>query len=338
MAKKNRAKSWDDPRHIRPEGWIPPRTTEGEYSRLFASFEGGQKKVLVAGHLSSLAGEAQFAYWCHLFYTDNLSPLIILGNYWSPWRDPEQMQSIIRGLLPHVEADIREFCQIWLIHTQSLENLNQKWGSALAKFFNLPIPQNEKDFQALRDHVELYRKENGAAWVSLPEFQSLVSDLDRTVTRMQELLPKLNELLHYTYSQVSPDDLQALTGNQKVKDRIETSRNEPSHKRAINMLNRALKNNLTEIQSSEIYKELGFRYSELGEITQALESYTKSIDLGKLPDPLVYFWRGELYCRQKEWKKAIKDFEQAITLGIYTPEREQALQYISECRLNDPSS
>jgi tetratricopeptide (TPR) repeat protein len=134
------------------------------------------------------------------------------------------------------------------------------------------------------------------------------------------------------HSESSPDDLQALTGNQKVQDKIEASRDDPSHKRVINKLNRILKDNPTKSQSGQIYMELGFRYSELGEISQAIENYTKSIDLAKLPNAFVYFWRGELYYREKEWDKAVKDFEQAITLEIYQPERGQALQYISKLK------
>jgi tetratricopeptide (TPR) repeat protein len=330
MAKKKQSKSWVDPRNIRPAGWHPPKMTEKGYSRLFDAFEGGQKKIIVSGHLSNLYGAALMAYQCHLFYTDNLSPSIFLGKYWSPWHSSGEMSTIIRALLPHVEADIQEYCEVWLTQIQVLDELNQEWANALAKFFNLLIPKNDEDFQVLRNQVELYRKENGASWVNLPEFQPLVSQLDFAVIKMQQLIPRLDELIQTMHSQFSPDDLQALAGNQQVKDQIEASRDEPSHKRAINKLNQILKRSTTEIQSSEIYMELGFRYAELGEIPQAIENYTKSLDLAKLPNPLIYFWRGELYYRQKVWDKAIKDFEQALALEIYTPEREQAIQYISE--------
>jgi tetratricopeptide (TPR) repeat protein len=330
MAKKKQSKMWVDPRNIRPAGWHPPKMTEKYYSRLFSAFEGLQKNILIAGHLSSLHGAALMAYQCHLFYTDSLSPSILLGNHWSPWRSSEDVTTSIRALLPHVAPDVQELCEAWLTEIQILDELNQEWANALAKYFSLTVPKSDIDFQVLRDHVERYRNEKGAAWLDSSEFQPLVSRLDLTVSKMHQLTPKLDELIQTMHSQISPDDLQAFAGDQRVKDQIEASRDGPSHKRAINKLSRLLKDNPSQIQSSEIYMELGFRYAELGDISQAIENYTKSIELEKLPDPLVYFWRGELYYRQQEWKKAQKDFEQAVELEIYTPEREQALQYISE--------
>jgi tetratricopeptide (TPR) repeat protein len=330
MTKEKQSKSWVDPRLIRPAGWTPPKMTEKSYSRLLDSYEGKQKKIIISGQLSTLHGAALMAYQCHLFYTDNLSPSILFGNYWSPWRSSGEVSTIIRALIPHVEPDIQEFCRVWLTQIQVLDELNQKWAITLAKFLNLAIPKSEDEFQVLQNSVESYRKENGAAWATLPEIQPLVLQIDTTVIKMQQLIPKLQELIQTMHSQFSPDDLQALAGNQRVQDQIEASRDEPSHKRAINKLNRILKNNPTQTQSSQIFTELGFRYSELGEIPQAIENYTKSIDLAKLPNALVYFWRGELYYREKQWLKAVKDFKQAIALEIYTPEREQAMQYISE--------
>jgi tetratricopeptide (TPR) repeat protein len=330
MAKKKQSKLWVDPRNIRPADWHPPKMTEKYYSRLFAAFEGVQKNILIAGHLSTLHGAALTAYQCHLFYTDNLSPSILLGNHWSPWHPSEEVTTSIRALLPHVAPDVQALCEVWLRQIQILDELNQEWANALAKFFSLTAPKSDIDFQVLRDHVERYRKEKGAAWLDSSEFQRLVRQLDLTVTKMQQLTPKLDELIQTMHSEISPDEIQAFAGDQRVKDRIETSRDESNHKRAINILNRTLQDSPTQIQASEIYRELGFRYAELGEISQAIENYTKSIELEKLPDPLVYFWRGELYYRQQEWKKAKKDFEQAVELEIYTPEREQASQYISE--------
>lgn len=330
MAKKKQSKSWVDPRNIRPVNWHPPKVTEKYYSRLFNTFEGVQKNILIAGHLSSLHGVALMAYQCHLFYTDYLSPSILLGNHWSPWRSSEDVMTSIRALLSHVAPDVRELCEIWLTQIQILDELNQEWAYALAKFFNLSVPKSDIEFQVLRDHVERYRKEKGATWLHSSDFQRLVSQLDLTVTKMQELTPKLDELIQTMHSQISLDDIQAFAGDQTVRDRIEASRNESNHKRAISKLNRLLEESSAQDQASEIYLELGFRYAELGEIPQAIENYTKSIDLAKLANPLVYFWRGELYYRQKEWKKAVKDFEQAVELEIYAPERDQALQYISE--------
>lgn len=330
MSKKKQSKPWIDPRNIRPPDWQPPKMTEKSYSRLLDSFEGAQQQLIIASHLSTLHGVARIAYQCHLFYTDNLSPSILVGQYWSPWSSYGDVSTIIRALRNYVKPDIQDVCRIWLTQMQILDELNQKWADALAKFLNQPVPKNEDEFQALRNSVELYRRENGAAWATLPEFQHLVSDLNSTVTKMQQLAPQLEELVQRMNAQFSPQDFQAFIGNQEIQDQIEASRDEPSHKRAINKLNRMLKENPSQDQSSQIFLELGFRYAELGEIEQAIENYSKSIDLAKMPNALVYFWRGELYYRIKQWSNSVKDFEQAIELEIYTPEREQALQYISE--------
>lgn len=332
MTKKRESEPWIDPRLLRPTGWSPPKPTEQSYSRLLASVEGVQRQVFVSGNLSVLIGEAQCAHYCHLFYTDNLSPLAILGDYWSPWRYPGRVAPVIQATLPYVEADVREFCQTWLTYIHAMEELNQAWAEALAAFFNLAPPREEQDYEELRNRVEAYRKENGAAWVSAPGFQPLVSRLQQTVAGMQQLLPRLTELLHSSYAPVSPEALQALVGNQRVKDRIDAAREEPSHKRAIKMLNRALQDNPTDMQAGAIYMELGFRYGELGEIEQAIEYYTRSIEGGKVPNPWVHYYRGELYYRQEQWEEALHDFEQAAALEIYPPEREEAERYIAELR------
>jgi tetratricopeptide (TPR) repeat protein len=330
MTRKKQSKPWIDPRNIRPADWHPPQMTEKSYSRLLDSFEGVQKQLVISTHLSTLYGVARIAYQCHLFYTDNLSPSILVGYYWSPWNSYGEVSTIIRALLQYVEPDAQDFCRIWLTQMQVLDELNQKWANALAKFLNQAVPKNEEEFQTLRNAVELYRKENGATWAQLPEFQPLVSDLELTVSKMQQLAPEVEELVQKMSAQFSPQDFQAFVEDQEIPDQIEATRDEPSHKRAINKLNRILKDSPSQNQSSQIYLELGFRYAELGEIEQAIENYSKSIDLAKLPNALVYFWRGELYYREKEWNKAVRDFEQAIELEIYTPEREQALQYIAQ--------
>lgn len=330
MSKKKQPKSWVDPRNVRPAGWHPPKMTEKYYSRLFNSFEGVQKNILIAGHLSSLHGAALMAYQCHLFYTDYMSPSILLGNHWSPWRSSEDVMTSIRALLSHVTPDVRELCEIWLTQIHILDELNQEWANALAKFFNLGVPKSDLEFQVLRDHVERFRQEKGAAWVNSSDFQRLVSQLDLTVTKMLDLTPKLDELIRTMQSHISLDDIQAFAGDQTVKDRIEASRDESNHQKAISKLNRLIGDATAQDQASEIYLELGFRYAELDQIPQAIESYTKSIDLAKLANPLVYFWRGELHYRQKEWNKAKKDFEEAVELEICSPEREQSIQYMSE--------
>jgi tetratricopeptide (TPR) repeat protein len=304
--------------------------TEKSYSRILDSFEGVQKQLIISSHLSTLHGVALMAYQCHLFYTDNLSPSLLLGYHWSPWNSYGENSIIIQTLLNYVEPDIQDLCRIWLAQMQILDELNQKWANALAKFLNQAVPKSDEEFRALRNSVELYRKEKGATWVQLPEFQPLVLELDSSVIKMQQLVPKLEEFIQKMNAQFSSEDFQTFVGNQEIQDQIEASRYEPSHKRAINKLNRMLKDNASQNQTSQVYMELGFRYAELGEIQQAIENYSKSIDLARLPNALVYFWRGELYYQQKEWSKALKNFEQAIELEIYTPEREQALQYIAE--------
>jgi len=325
MTENKQPRMWIDSRLIRPAGWSPPKPNEQDYSRLFSALEGAQKQTFLAGILPSLKIEAEFADKCLLFYTNNHSHLKAFGDYWTPWRRKG-------GVLPHLETDMQEFYQPWLPFMESLETVNQECAKILATFFNLPAPKNEWDYLALRDQVEVYRNEYGAVWVYLPDFQPLILQLQETIAGMQQLLPKLNELLQSLYPQLLPGNPQALFVNQKVKNQIDAARDEPIHQRAIKMLKRALQENPTGIQTSVIYMELGSRFSELGKIEQAIENYTESIDRGKLSQPLVHFWRGELYYHQREWDKPIQDFKQAIVLEIYSPERERAQLYISELR------
>jgi tetratricopeptide (TPR) repeat protein len=328
MTKEKSQKSWIDPRLIRPANWSPPKMTEKSYSRMFASVEIGQRNIYISGQLASIYGTAQQAYFCHLFYTDILSPSIFTGSYWSPWNETDQTILAVQAMLPFVDSDINEFCQNWLTLMHSLDVVNQKMAENFASIFNIEVPVNKEEFDKLRDLIEADRKLNGVYWVTLPEFSPLVSQLDNIVTRLQDLIPRLQEFLKKINEKISPDDFASLSGNQKIQTQIEICQNDPQHKRVIKKLNNLLLKNPPRIQKYQIFKEIGFRYSMIGDNMNAIDSYSKSIESGNITDPMVYYRRGEIYFDEKDWDKALKDFEKAIELEVYSPEREHALECI----------
>jgi len=330
MAQKKEKKFWIDPRLIRPRGWSPPKPTAQIISREYAMADESQKPFLLAIRFSSLPNEMGKIYYCHLFYTDNISPSVIIGDHYHPWRIDPYAQEAILGMLSYIEGDFHNICEIWLNYILTFEDLNDKLAKTFAIFFGLPFPSTEQDYMELCERIEIYRKENGAVWCSFPDFQPLISQFEQSLRDMYLFFPKIKTLTNFYSNKVSPDAWNNYLGLMEINQRIENASNQPSHKRAINMLNKALEKNPNTNQSSEIYMELGFRYSMLGEIEQAIENYTKSVENNKIFNPLIYYWRGELYYHQQCWDKALHDFEQAISLEIYSPELEQAQQYVKE--------
>ena len=71
----------------------------------------------------------------------------------------------------------------------------------------------------------------------------------------------------------------------------------------------------------EAYFTRGISYYELGQYQQAIEDYTKAIEL---PDERIYktLWynsRGETYRYKRYFDSAIKDYEQSILLDPENP-------------------
>ncbi len=99
------------------------------------------------------------------------------------------------------------------------------------------------------------------------------------------------------------------------------------------MLHRALRYGRRGIQAGKAYQELGMIFEDLGKPQRAITYYTCSLVVGA-PNPFTYFWRGQLYFQQGQRGLARRDFEQALELGLWPPECEEAEQYLHA--LNEP--
>ncbi len=121
-------------------------------------------------------------------------------------------------------------------------------------------------------------------------------------------------------------------GDQRAKDLIDKAGDKLNPRQAIRLLNQALQYGQDGIQASKAYLDLGWLYSNLGDTENAIDCYTKSIDACKYTPSIAHYWRGELYYQKELWEKALDDFEQAIVLGITSPEYEQAQEYLTKLR------
>jgi tetratricopeptide (TPR) repeat protein len=125
--------------------------------------------------------------------------------------------------------------------------------------------------------------------------------------------------------------LQRNHGTQRAKDLVDQADSESDPKRAIKLLQRALKDGRSGIQAGKAYQALGSRYEELGDNQRAIEYYTKSIEVG-VQNAFTHFWRGQLYFQRGERVAAQHDLEEALAIGLFSPERETAEQYLEQIR------
>jgi hypothetical protein len=122
-------------------------------------------------------------------------------------------------------------------------------------------------------------------------------------------------------------------GDQRAKDLIDEAEGEFEPREAIKLLHRALRYGKTGIQAGKAYQGLGTRYEELGQIARAIRYYTQALEVGG-PNSFVLFWRGQLLYQRRQWAEAKADFEQALVLGLWSPEREEAEAYLGNlCHL-----
>jgi len=119
-------------------------------------------------------------------------------------------------------------------------------------------------------------------------------------------------------------------GDQRASDLIDQAEAE-FLEHAIKLLERALAYGDTGLQAQAAYLGLGMRYEELGDEERAHDYYTKSIETPRAgqPNENALFWRGQILYRRGEFAKAKRDFELAVNLGLYSPEREQAQAYLT---------
>ena len=329
MKRKTQSNAWIDPRLVRPADWSPPAPEN--VPGFLLSWDPATRETYIMGILSSLGGAVQSAYYCRLFYMDSLSPTLALGPSWSPWRYEQRNLQAIQSIAPHIEdGPTRALCQAWVEQMQSLQHLNADWKAALAAFFGLPVPPTEAAQSELQARVDAHRRERGPTWMQQPEFPPLLRRLEEVIAAMEGLAPRLQDVLRSYYSRVSPGDLQSMLGDSRAEDLLEASRGQPDDGQAIRQLNRALRYGQTGQQASDIYLELGFRYAEMEDLERAIESYTRSTEAAAEPNATACFCRGEVYLQQEQWARARQDFERALALGLDSPQREKAVQYLSE--------
>jgi tetratricopeptide (TPR) repeat protein len=181
----------------------------------------------------------------------------------------------------------------------------------------------------------------------IAELKTLPLD-DAGIYRFRELNAQLTQLLGPTqvmsvlmqdvFRAIGPERartflaaLQRNHGTQRAKDLVDQANGEPDPKRAIKLLRRALKDGRTGIQVGKAYQVLGSRYEELGDSKRAIEQYTKAIEMD-VPNAFTHFWRGQLYFQRGERVSTQRDFEQALAIGLFSPERETAEQYLEQLR------
>jgi len=296
----------------RPGGWPPP-LPEG-VPCLALSWEDAARDLYVAGILSRLAAAARSAYYCRLFYIDRVSPSVVLGPTWSPWRDAGTDLMAMQSVLPQVEDESpRTLCQAWVEQVQALQQVNAEWKEALAGFFGVPAPSTEEGEDGLRARVDAHRAEKGPTWLRRPGFRALVRRLEEIIAVLQQLQPQLQDAF-----------AECASGGGAYGD-VPAARAEPAGQDASGRLY-----GQTGAQAIDIYLELGLRYAELEDMEQAIASYTQSAEATKEPYAMAHFRRGELYYQQEQWAQARRDFERALALGLDSPQRELAVQYVAE--------
>src|SRR5262245_38769250 len=111
-------------------------------------------------------------------------------------------------------------------------------------------------------------------------------ELNAQLTQLLGPTQAMNALMQDVFGVVGPDRaraflaaLQQNVGTQRAKDLVDQADAEPDPKRAIKLLQRALKGGRTGIQAGKAYQSLGSRYEELGDSKRAIEYYTKAIEV-----------------------------------------------------------
>jgi len=163
-------------------------------------------------------------------------------------------------------------------------------------------------------------------------------DLNAQLTQLLGPTQAMSVLLQDVFGAIGPERaraflaaLQQNQGTQRAKDLVDQADGEPDPKRAIKLLQRALKDGRSGIQAGKAYQALGSRHEALGDSKRAIEYYTKAIEVG-VPNAFTHFWRGQLYLQRGERVAAQGDFEQALAIGLFSPERETAEQYLEQFR------
>ena len=81
---------------------------------------------------------------------------------------------------------------------------------------------------------------------------------------------------------------------------------------------------------------LGMKYEALEQKREAIECYTKALEVSD-PDARLFLWRGELFYELGEWVEAKRDIEQALNFRsslpfaeLFRDEKKTAERYLAE--------
>jgi tetratricopeptide (TPR) repeat protein len=326
--------AWVNPRLVRPYGWSPKLHVDA------AAMSEQARAMHIIGPLSVFMDEGHRAEAFYHFYTN--SQAVNWGvppSLWTPWTGEatthsDTMVQSLEESTPYITDDrLLEVCRGMVKQRQLLEDLNGQLGRALAMVLGLPAPRTDEDFHELREQADEYRSKHGPAWVGQAEIKPLIAQLKDIFVELKSLEFELHGRLRPYHEHLAPADEEF--GDQRAHDLVDQAIEEPDTDKAIRLLEKALRYGKTGIQASKAYMELGGRCSDLGDTEKAIEYYTKSLEASTIPNAFALYWRGELYYQQEEWDKARSDFERAVAIGLFSPEYEQAQEYLSELRAGE---
>ncbi len=318
--------------------------------------------VMVRGVVDGLYTFAQAFHQHHIAGF----PADVTGR-WSTWIQGGLGQ--LQNILPQADdEELHRLLCAFETQVQEIDLLDQEWIAALAQQFDTPVPESQRERHRLERKVNEYMLRKGPIWCSLPRCQQLMRQADAVFTDVersrQAIRARLSHLSRapagtsegsearddtglYTTEAAKRQSIfvppesdsilgaDAELGDQRAADLIDRAVEEPDPRRAVRLLHQALEYGHTGMQASKAYLELGGRHSDLGEDTQAIDCYTKAIGVSQYPSAIAFYWRGEAYYRQRLWEKARSDFEQALSLGINSPESEWAHRYLAAIRERD---
>jgi tetratricopeptide (TPR) repeat protein len=270
-------------------------------------------------------------------------------------------QKLIRGIDEIDDATLREMFLVCQKQIDLLWQLEYQLIQIVSTTIQLAIPQTKSERRKWHRKMKYYYLRR--PWKDHEDCQQLVKQSQEAYTSVKALVPQIKQRLEQLRSQLSPEQIaeqvpvgiqpipktprQALIRprnwnpadnlpprsdevhiepfDQPEKDLIDEAREESDAREAIKLLRRALMRVQDNGQKFIIYMELGLRHEELGNVGWAIRYYTDSLKV--IEQPLVLFWRGRLYYRQRKFTEAKADLSAALTAGLPSPEREEAEQY-----------
>lgn len=316
----------------------------------------GQKMELATRDFSRLLGEIigrVYLPFKHLHYSrvsgfpdlSDRAKASFLGEF-----------ELLRSLIPQIEDQkLRESLLSLELQTHKVEAFENRFVQVIAEFFDLPLPQTQRERLKLMRRANAYKSDWNPVWARQLEYQQLVKQSQQVFDKWEMIKIHVSEIGIQLSSESTeeddvgrtpPESMEQLVrflgweeetadvrgielGDQRAKEIIDKAIEEPDPQQAIRLLHEALIYGRTGIQASKAYLELGGRYGDMGNAAQAIRYYTKSIEAWEEPNAIAFFWRGELYHQQEQWAEAQEDFEKALSLGLWSPEREQAQRYLS---------